>query len=107
MKDARALILALMIILSSGASALAQDRADTVLDINRAIAVVTERFEGQIVAAEIADGRPHERVPLVFDFRLLTPQGAILRIRVDPFAWVIVDVDGYGLVDARRQGNGS
>ncbi|WP_127144142.1 hypothetical protein [Pelagibacterium montanilacus] len=79
----------------------------SVLDITRAMDVVTERFAGRIVAAELADGRPEEGVPVVFDFRLLTETGAILRVRVDPFASIIVDVDGYGLVEARRTGRES
>lgn len=72
-------------------------------DIVAAMQAATDRFAGQIVAAELVDGRPEERTQEVFQFRMLTEAGDILRIRVDAQNRDILEVDGYGLVAARKK----
>ncbi|ODT65999.1 MAG: hypothetical protein ABS75_28885 [Pelagibacterium sp. SCN 63-23] len=87
--------------------ALAQsvDAADrrTLLPITSAMAVVTDRFAGQIVAAEVQPGLPEDMADIIYAFRLLTERGDMLALRVDAVSGVILEVDGRGLVDARRR----
>lgn len=71
-------------------------------DIVAAMQAATDRFAGQIVAAELVDGRPEQGAADVFEFRMLTQAGDILRIRVDAQNRDILEVDGYGLVAARK-----
>ena len=95
----RPIIVALVCILALGAPAFAQDQPP---DIMAAMNAATERFAGRIVAAELVEGRPEEQTAQVFEFRMLTDAGDILRIRVDAQDNAILDVDGYGLVAARK-----
>lgn len=85
-----------------GQPAAAQQEFDALLPITSAMAVVTQRFAGQIVAAELQQGRPEDMVDIVYAFRLLTERGDILALRVDAVSGQILEVDGRGLVDARR-----
>jgi hypothetical protein len=60
------------------------------------------RFEGTIIEAALDTGRPHEKTDVVYALRMLTPRGDILGIRVDARDGTILEVDGRGLVDARK-----
>lgn len=73
------------------------------LSIIDAMQQVLERYEGDVVEAELKPGRPHEMTHTVYELRLLTPRGNMLRIRVDAANGDILEVDGRGLVDARRR----
>lgn len=75
------------------------------LAITSAMTIATGRFAGQIIAAELQPGRPEEMTDIVYAFRLLTERGDVLAIRVDAVTGDILDVDGRGLVDARRRGS--
>lgn len=89
--------------LLAAAQAQAQQTGLTIID---AIAAATARFSGQVIAAELVAARPEEMTGAVYAFRLLTPAGDILAIRVDAQNGDILEVDGRGLVAARRRANG-
>ncbi len=74
-----------------------------VIAFRDAIDRVLARYVGDIVEAELKRGRPDEFTELVYEMRLLTPQGNMLRIRVDAANGDILEVDGRGLTRARRQ----
>ncbi len=80
----------------------AQASTDTIA-ITQAMAQAQERFEGTIIEAELDVGRPHEKTDVVYELRMLTERGDILRIRVDARDGTILEADGRGLVDARRR----
>ncbi|KKB08049.1 PepSY domain-containing protein [Devosia chinhatensis] len=103
-------VLALALMLTAPMPAWAQAPAeesaqDALLPITGAMAAVTARFDGQIVAAELQPGRPEDMTDIVYAFRLLTARGDILALRVDAMSGQILEVDGRGLVDARRRQN--
>jgi len=100
------LVFALMLAPASQAwaqTASSQQTEDALLPITSAMAAVTARFAGQIVAAELQPGRPEDMADIVYAFRLLTERGDILALRVDAVSGQILEVDGRGLVDARRR----
>ena len=90
--------LAFAILIGLASPALAQYAPD----IMAAMQAATDRFAGQIVGAELVEGRIGEQAENVFEFRMLTANGDILRIRVDAANLDILEVDGHGLVAARR-----
>ncbi|RUT29363.1 hypothetical protein EMQ25_14685 [Arsenicitalea aurantiaca] len=73
------------------------------LPITAAMAAATGRFAGRIIGAELVAGRPEEMTDMVYAFRMLTDGGDILAIRVDARDGTILEVDGRGLVAARRR----
>lgn len=72
------------------------------IDVRSAIDSVLARYIGTVVEAELKRGRPDEFTDVVYELRLLTPQGNMLRIRVDAANGDILEVDGRGLTRARR-----
>ena len=82
------------------ASAHAQPAADGI-DIITAIAAATARFEGRVIAADLLEGRDDEPRS-VYSLRLLTPAGDVIEVRIDAEAGRIIEVNGRGLVEARR-----
>ncbi|MGQ2908974.1 MAG: PepSY domain-containing protein [Aliihoeflea sp.] len=82
--------------------ALAQGR-DEVLPLSEIIAAVGERYHGEVVAAEVVAGNDPD---LYYELRLITPAGNVLRIRIDAFTAAFIEVDGRGLVDARKPVSG-
>lgn len=66
------------------------------------MAIVTERYRGDITAAEVLPGKPDEEAALVYELRMLTPAGNVLRIRVDAYSGAFLEIDGRGLVEARK-----
>lgn len=98
--NVKSIILWCVLALGLTSSAVAQDASPP--NIVAAMGAATERFAGQIVAAQLEEGRPHEQAEAVFEFRMLTANGDILRIRVDAATLDILEVDGHGLVSARK-----
>lgn len=80
-----------------------QQDQQALLPITQAMAAATARFAGQIVAAELQPGRAEDMADIVYAFRLLTERGDMLALRVDAVSGQILEVDGRGLVDARRR----
>lgn len=98
----RSHLLGLVLIAALSALSPAQAQSADQPDIVAAMTAATDRFAGQIVSAELVGGRQSERAQAVFEFRMLTVHGDILRIRVDAQSLDILDVDGRGLVAARK-----
>jgi uncharacterized membrane protein YkoI len=82
---------------------LTQAASEDTIAITQAMARAQERFVGTIIEAELDVGRPHEKTDSVYQLRMLTERGDILRIRVDARDGTILEADGRGLVDARRR----
>lgn len=68
----------------------------------RVIALTKKRFTGDVIDAQIRAGQPHEETPLVYELRLLTEAGHILKIRVDALNADFLEAEGQGLNKARR-----
>jgi len=68
-----------------------------VIPIGQAVDIVAVRYEGRMIAAAITE----EDDRALYEFRWLTPQGNVLRIRLDGMTGAFVLVDGVGQTDAR------
>lgn len=71
------------------------------VDIMTAIETANARFSGQIIAADLGDGRAGEP-DQIYSLRMLTEAGDVIEIRIDAAAGDIIEVNGRGLVEARR-----
>jgi uncharacterized membrane protein YkoI len=94
--------LILTLLMLSSAPVLAQAPA---IDIMTAIETATERFEGRVIAADLGEGRDGEP-DAVYALRLLTESGDVIEIRIDAAEGRIIEVNGRGLVDARKSPRG-
>lgn len=101
----------LALLLSLGGAALAEtlgERARAlpsgkeVIPLSRAISLAEERYAGTVIEAEVKAGRPREKTPLVYELRLLTGAGYILKIRLDAMNGDFLEAEGRGLQGARR-----
>lgn len=92
----------LLLVLAAFAPARAEDTLPTI-PITKAMEIAGARYEGQLVSADLGQGRPEEKTDLVYQFRWLTPQGNILNIRIDARDGAILDVEGAGLTAARKR----
>lgn len=66
---------------------------------------VNDRYRGRLLAAGMTRPTPHERAlgaALVYEFRLLTPQGNLLKIRMDARSGRFLEIAGRGQLDALR-----
>lgn len=93
----RRLLVALFLMAALPAHADDLPPMEGVLPIERAIATVAGRYQGRMIAAEIAE---KDDAP-VYDFRWLTPQDNVLRIRLDAVTGRFLLVEGVGQTDAR------
>lgn len=82
-------------------AAMAEGRGD-LLPLNEIIARVAERYQGRMIDVEIKPGKRHERPPVVYELRWLTPAGAVLKIRLDAATGDFLEIDGRGQLDALR-----
>ncbi|MDP5308128.1 PepSY domain-containing protein [Paracoccus spongiarum] len=67
---------------------------------------VADRYAGRMVAAETLPPRPAERdlgAELVYEFRLVTPQGNLLKLRIDARDGRFLEVAGRGQLQALRR----
>ncbi len=72
-------------------------RLDALIPIGQAVDLVAARYQGRMIAAEIVE---EEDRPF-YEFRWLTPQGNVLRVRLDGETGGFVLVDGVGQTEAR------
>lgn len=82
-------------------SSLAQPEKAT-LPLTTIVDKVAERYQGKLVDAEIKPPKRHETAAVVYELRLLTPAGAILKVRVDAATGAFLEIDGRGQLDALR-----
>jgi uncharacterized membrane protein YkoI len=73
------------------------------IPLQTALDRVEDRWRGEVIAAELVPGRPRERAEAVYEIRLLTPEGALLRLRLDASDGAFLEAEGRGLVAARRR----
>ncbi len=86
-------------------AAMAQDFQP--LPFDRLARRVSDRYAGRLVGAEIRRPSPREHelgAALVYEFRLLTPEGNLLRIRLDARTGRFLEVAGRGQLQALRRG---
>jgi len=76
--------------------------AQALLPLPEIVRLVEARYLGRLIEAEVVRGRPHERADIVYLLRWQTPRGDILRIRVSAVDGALLDVDGQGMIEARR-----
>ncbi|WP_027285077.1 hypothetical protein [Rubritepida flocculans] len=76
--------------------------AQPLLPLPEAVRRVEARYLGRMIEAEVVRGRPHEAADIVYLLRWQTPRGDILRIRVSAVDGALLDVDGQGMIEARR-----
>lgn len=88
-----------ILFLLGAAQAGAQDGA---IPLAAALDRLEARWRGEIISSELVPGRPHERASVVYEFRLLTPEGSLVRIRLDAADGAFLEAEGRGLVAARR-----
>ncbi|WP_158247993.1 PepSY domain-containing protein [Paracoccus sp. SY] len=102
---------ALALILATCAPATALDVAPQVIEqfqplpFHEIAASVADRYEGRLLAADTRAPMPHERdlgAELVYQFRLLTPQGNLMDIRIDARSGRFLSVSGRGQLEARK-----
>ncbi|QXM24270.1 hypothetical protein KO353_13570 [Elioraea tepida] len=77
-------------------------RAQPLLPLPEAVRRVEARYLGRMIEAEVVPGRYHEMTPVVYELRWLTPRGDVLRIRVSAVDGALLDVNGQGMLEARR-----
>lgn len=68
---------------------------------------VHDRYRGRLIGVQIAPPTPDERdlgAELVYEFRLMTPQRNLLRIRLDARSGRFLEVAGRGQIEALRKG---
>jgi len=97
--QAALLTLALLVAGSAWASELPRSG----LELAEALAQVQQRYQGRVIDAELKSGKPRDwGAVAVYEVRLLTPAGNVLKIRIDAADGRFLEVDGRGLVEARR-----
>lgn len=75
------------------------------LPLGEAIDIVSNRYEGRLIAAQLVPPRPPERdlgAALVHALRLVTPAGDVLAIRLDARTGRFLEVAGRGQIAARK-----
>lgn len=63
---------------------------------------VKQRYVGTVVDADVVPRKKHERAEVVYEVRLLTERGNIIRIRLDARTGEFIGVDGRGFLEALR-----
>lgn len=72
------------------------------LSLPEIVSRVEARYLGRMIETEVVRGRPHENADIIYLLRWQTPRGDILRIRVSAVDGALLDVDGPGMIEARR-----
>jgi hypothetical protein len=97
----RAALLALALL--AGGSGWASELPRSGLELDQALARVQQRYQGRVIDAELKSAKPRDAGAVaVYEVRLLTPAGNVLKIRIDAADGRFLEVDGRGLVEARR-----
>lgn len=77
--------------------------AQDTIPLAEAVRLAEARFHGDVIAAEVVPGRPHEGAELVHALRLLTPDGAVIALRFDAADGAFLEAEGRGIRGARRR----
>lgn len=74
------------------------------LPLHEVVKIVGERFQGRLLGARIDRPEPYEfalGADSIHELVLLSPQGNIIRLRLDAVTGRVLDVRGRGLTAAR------
>ncbi|ATH77651.1 Cys/Met metabolism pyridoxal-phosphate-dependent enzyme [Vreelandella venusta] len=71
------------------------------LTANEAIDIVQQRYQGELLDIEVKSGRGWENSDQVYELRLLTEQGNVLKIRIARENGRFLEIDGRGQIEAR------
>lgn len=85
---------------------LSPDHSFRLIPLSRAAELVSQRFQGRLVAVKLVPPTPVELahgVELVQEMRLLSPKKDIILIRMDAHTGDFLEVAGAGLTQARRR----
>lgn len=63
---------------------------------------VKQRYKGTVIDADVMPRKKQERAEIVYEVRLLTEQGNVIRIRIDADTGAFLGVDGHGFLEALR-----
>lgn len=79
-------------------------QAQDVLSLAEIVDRVQKRYKGTVIDADIVPPKKKkERGPAVYEVRLLTDKGNVIRVRLDARTGEFLSVDGHGFLDALRQ----
>ncbi len=102
-------ILVLIGLAMAAPHATAQERHAETLPLSRIMDIVASRYVGKVIDADVTGVRRREiedrRSGVVYEIRLLTAKGHIIRIRIDAYTGAFLEVDGHGFLDALRNGS--
>ena len=76
------------------------------LSLGAVAQTVDARYAGRMLRIRSDAPRPHERqagAALIYDVTWLTPQEAVLRVRLDAMTGAFLTIEGAGQVAARRR----
>lgn len=76
------------------------------LSLGAVAQVVDARYAGQILGIRADDPRSHERragAALIYEVTGITPQEAVIRVRIDAVTGQFLTIEGAGQVAARRR----
>ncbi len=86
-----------------------QDRArealqsGEVVSLDRILARVRAAYAGRVLEAELEQGRGDGAVPWVYQVKMLTPQGHVIKLRLNAKTAIILAVKGRGAEAAKKQ----
>ena len=103
MRALTAIALPILLALSLAQIGLAEDFRP--LPLPQAVEIVQTRYQGRLIGAKLTGPHAHERalgVALVEELRLLTPQGNVLRIRLDARDGRFLEIAGVGQIKALK-----
>lgn len=93
----RLIMLTLCMLLPVGAA-----YAQSFINVNEAIEIVQQRYQGELLDVDMKSGRGWEQSEQVYEMRLLTEQGNVLKIRLAREDGRFLEIDGRGQVEARQ-----
>ena len=76
------------------------------LSLGAVAQIVGARYEGRMLRIRSDTPRPHERragAALIHEVTWLTPQEAVIRVRIDAVTGAFLTIEGAGQVAARRR----
>lgn len=97
--------LALVILLTASLAADDKDDEKT-LSLGAVAQIIGARYEGRMLRIRSDTPRPHERragAALIHEVTWLTPQEAVIRVRIDAVTGAFLTIEGAGQVAARRR----
>ena len=101
--QARRAIITGLLGLAMGASLSGHALSQQLLSSSEAAAKARERFSGSVLDIELDDARGNERAGKVYEIRLITPDSAIIRIRIDATTGDFLEAAGDNLIPALKR----